>query len=173
MICVGVNKAVLEVPGNWMAPPAQIAATEKVAAILAEVDPGRADAYHSAAARRKAAVREAGTAQAKPLAAGGVGRVTVLANDMQADLVRWAGFQEAPLMKGVTESMAGRAAVFSLLPLSLVESPRVTLRRGGFPEVLARPATAPIWFSSYVQTYLERDVRAISSIRDLAPSGGF
>ncbi len=78
------------------------------------------------------------------------------------------GSQEAPLMKGVTESMAGRAAVFSLLPLSLLESPKVTLRRGGFPEVLARPANAPIWFSSYVQTYLERDVRTISSIRDLA-----
>ena len=78
------------------------------------------------------------------------------------------GSQEAPLMKGVTESMAGRAAVFSLLPLSLLESPRVTLRRGGFPEALAKPANAPIWFSSYVQTYLERDVRAISSIRDLS-----
>jgi predicted AAA+ superfamily ATPase len=30
------------------------------------------------------------------------------------------GSQEAHLMKGVTESMAGRAAVFSLLPLSLL-----------------------------------------------------
>ncbi len=39
---------------------------------------------------------------------------------------------------------------------------------GGFPEVLAKPATAPIWFSSHVPTCLERDVRAISSIRDLA-----
>lgn len=78
------------------------------------------------------------------------------------------GSQEAPLMRGVTESMAGRAAIFSLMPLSLLESPKVSLRRGGFPEVLARPATAGIWFSSYVQTYLERDVRAISSIRDLA-----
>jgi hypothetical protein len=78
------------------------------------------------------------------------------------------GSQEAPLMKGVTESMAGRAAVFNLLPLSLLESPKVSLRKGGFPEALARPATARIWFSSYVQTYLERDVRAISSIRDLA-----
>lgn len=78
------------------------------------------------------------------------------------------GSQEAPLMKGVTESMAGRAAVFNLLPLSLLESSKVTLRKGGFPEALARPATAQIWFSSYVQTYLERDVRAISSIRDLA-----
>jgi hypothetical protein len=78
------------------------------------------------------------------------------------------GSQEAPLMKGVTESMAGRAAVFNLLPLSLLESSKVSLLKGGFPEALARPATARIWFSSYMQTYLERDVRAISSIRDLA-----
>jgi len=78
------------------------------------------------------------------------------------------GSQEAPLMKGVTESMAGRAAVFNLLPLSLLESSKVSLLKGGFPEALARPSTARIWFSSYVQTYLERDVRAISSIRDLA-----
>ena len=83
---------------------------------------------------------------------------------------RWflTGSQDVPLMKGVTESMAGRAAVFGLLPMSLLESPRVTLRLGGFPEVLARPSSARIWFASYVQTYLERDVRAISSIRDLS-----
>lgn len=78
------------------------------------------------------------------------------------------GSQDAPLMRGVTESMAGRAAVFHLLPLSLEESPKVSLFRGGFPEVVARPSASNIWFRSYVQTYLERDVRSISSIRDLA-----
>ena len=77
------------------------------------------------------------------------------------------GSQEAPLMKGITESLAGRAALFQLLPLSSQESPRVTMMRGGFPEVLAHPSAGPIWFRSYMQTYLERDVRAISSIRDL------
>ncbi len=83
---------------------------------------------------------------------------------------RWllTGSQEAPLMRGVTESMAGRAAVFQLLPLAVAETPKVALLRGGFPEVLARPSTAQTWFRSYIQTYLERDVRAISSIRDLA-----
>lgn len=83
---------------------------------------------------------------------------------------RWilTGSQEAPLMKGVSESLAGRAAVFQLLPFSTRETPKVTLRRGGFPEVLARPSAAPLWFSSYVQTYLERDVRLVSAIRDLA-----
>ena len=64
-------------------------------------------------------------------------------------------------MKGVTESMAGRAAVFQLLPFSLRESAKVSISRGGFPEVLARPSTANVWFRSYIQTYLERDVRAV------------
>lgn len=77
------------------------------------------------------------------------------------------GSQEPALMKGVTESMAGRAAVFHLLPLSTAEYSGVTLLRGGFPEVLARPLASEVWFRSYIQTYLERDVRAISSIRDL------
>ena len=40
--------------------------------------------------------------------------------------------------------------------------------KGGFPEVLAHPSVSQTWFRSYIQTYLERDVRAISSIRDLA-----
>lgn len=78
------------------------------------------------------------------------------------------GSQEAPLMKGVSESMAGRVAIFQLLPFSLEETSKVSILRGGFPEVLSRPRLASTWFRSYLQTYLERDVRAISSIRDLA-----
>ena len=79
----------------------------------------------------------------------------------------FTGSQEAPLMKGVTESMAGRAAILQLLPLSVGETDRVTLLHGGYPEVLARPADRDLWFSSYLQTYLERDVRALTNVRDL------
>lgn len=78
------------------------------------------------------------------------------------------GSQEAPLMQGVTESMAGRAAVLQLLPLSTRETPKVSLLRGGYPEALARPGGARLWFSSYLQTYLERDVRAVTAVKDLA-----
>jgi predicted AAA+ superfamily ATPase len=83
---------------------------------------------------------------------------------------RWilTGSQEAPLMRGVTESLAGRTAVLQLLPLSTSESPKVSLLRGGFPEVVARPKGSGLWFRSYVQTYLERDVRAVTAIRDLS-----
>ena len=79
----------------------------------------------------------------------------------------FTGSQEAPLMRGVSESMAGRAAILHLLPLSLVETSLVSLLHGGYPEVLGRPKARALWFSSYIQTYLERDVRAVTNVRDL------
>jgi hypothetical protein len=79
----------------------------------------------------------------------------------------FTGSQEAPLMRGITESMAGRAAILQLLPFSLAETANVNLLYGGFPEVLARPKARSLWFASYLQTYLERDVRAITNVRDL------
>ena len=79
----------------------------------------------------------------------------------------FTGSQEAPLMRGITESMAGRAAILQLLPLSILETDKVSLLHGGFPEVLSRPKSRELWFASYLQTYLERDVRAITNVRDL------
>ena len=76
--------------------------------------------------------------------------------------------QEAPLMQGVSEWMAGRAAILQLLPFSLGETDRVSLLHGGYPDVVARPGGRGLWFSSYIQTYLERDVRAVTNVRDLA-----
>jgi predicted AAA+ superfamily ATPase len=78
------------------------------------------------------------------------------------------GSQESGLMRQVSESMAGRAAVLQLLPMSARETPKVSLLRGGYPEVLARPTAARLWFSSYLQTYLERDVRSITAIQEPA-----
>lgn len=85
-------------------------------------------------------------------------------------LGRWflTGSQESPLMQGVSESLAGRTAVLQLLPLSCRETAKVTPFLGGYPEVIARPSAARLWFSSYVQTYLERDVRAVTAVRDLS-----
>jgi predicted AAA+ superfamily ATPase len=77
------------------------------------------------------------------------------------------GSPEAPLMQGVSESMAGRAAILQLLPFSLGETDRVSVLLGGYPEVVADPKERGLWFSSYIQTYLERDVRAVINIRDL------
>jgi uncharacterized protein len=79
----------------------------------------------------------------------------------------FTGSQEAPLMQGITESMAGRAAILQLLPFSVTETPSVNMLHGGFPEVVVRPKSRALWFASYLQTYLERDVRSITNVRDL------
>ena len=97
------------------------------------------------------------------------GYVRTLVDQSPRRFGQWifTGSQEAPLMQGITESMAGRAAILQLLPFSTAESPKVTLLHGGFPEVLARPNARELWFPSYLQTYLERDVRAITNVRNL------
>lgn len=78
------------------------------------------------------------------------------------------GSEESALMRNVTESMAGRAAILHLGPLSHAETTKVEMLKGGYPEVLARPKAAQLWFSSYMQTYLERDVRLSAGVQDLA-----
>ncbi len=87
------------------------------------------------------------------------------------------GSQKFSLMQNVSESLAGRAAILELEGLSWQESrslPHINQQvytiRGGFPE-LSRVPELPLntWFSSYVATYLERDVRQllnVSSLRD-------
>ncbi len=103
------------------------------------------------------------------------------------------GSQNLLLMQQVTESLAGRTAVLKLLPLSRWEvnhHPQRTLPwetgktaslpdqpirelweyilRGSYPEVVANPhRDARLWQASYVQTYLERDVRNLRNIGDL------
>ncbi len=48
------------------------------------------------------------------------------------------------------------------------------LLRGGFPEIrLDRKVDRKLWFSGYVQTYLERDVRSLLQVGDLAAFGRF
>jgi predicted AAA+ superfamily ATPase len=80
----------------------------------------------------------------------------------------FTGSQEAPLMQGITESMAGRAAILQLMPFSAAETSKVDPLMGGFPEVVLRPRGRELWYASYLQTYIERDVRAITAVRDLA-----
>ena len=82
---------------------------------------------------------------------------------------RWifTGCQEDPLLQAVRESLPGRAAILQMMPFSLAETPRASVLLGGYPEVLARPASCSLWFSSYMQTYLERDVRAVTNVKDL------
>ncbi len=104
------------------------------------------------------------------------------------------GSQNLLLTQQVTESLAGRAAMLRLLPVSQREEfgrpldplpweppkkrPAVdhiappdlwkSFLRGGYPELVAEPdRDISLWHSSYVQTYLERDVRSLRQVGDL------
>lgn len=91
------------------------------------------------------------------------------------------GSQQFSLMQGVTESLAGRTAVLTLLPMSwseiLRQQPSIKLNaetlsqswiKGSFPELVVNPEIDPhLWYAGYLQTYLERDVRSLRQIGDL------
>lgn len=89
------------------------------------------------------------------------------------------GSQLFPLMAKVSESLAGRIAVFTLLSFSIKEQFGLPVKlsldalkkrmlTGGFPDVvLGDNADPELWFSGYLQTYLERDVRQLRQVGDL------
>jgi len=110
------------------------------------------------------------------------------------------GSQNLLVMEHVTESLAGRAAVLRLLPLTRREaegqpekrlpweskrhetekkrvSPGVLWKeflRGGYPELTAHPKKdIALWHSAYIQTYLERDVRLLRQVGDLTQFQNF
>ncbi|MBS0630164.1 MAG: ATP-binding protein [Verrucomicrobia bacterium] len=89
------------------------------------------------------------------------------------------GSQIFPLMKGVSESLAGRIAIFQLYPLSWREIPQDNIHdtrhvadqmlKGFYPEFQVEPKLNPkFWHSAYLSTYIERDLRAMRNIQDLA-----
>ena len=86
------------------------------------------------------------------------------------------GSQNFALSRQVSQSLAGRAGIAQLLPLSGGELAAegllpVTLDdwlfTGGYPSLYSEAVTPADWFASYVATYLERDVRDLTSVRDL------
>ena len=86
------------------------------------------------------------------------------------------GSQKFTLMRGVSESLAGRADIVDLETLSLAEIragvPATPLPsaivRGGFPELHANPdIDAAAFYNSYLATYLERDVRSLANVGSL------
>jgi predicted AAA+ superfamily ATPase len=87
------------------------------------------------------------------------------------------GSQNLTLLESISQSLAGRTAVLHLLPLSYNEVQRFeqydiginkVMLTGGYPAILDQKVSPADWHSSYVATYIERDIRNISKITDLA-----
>ncbi|MBI5050394.1 MAG: ATP-binding protein [Nitrospirae bacterium] len=84
------------------------------------------------------------------------------------------GSQQFQLMKNVSESLAGRIAILELYPFSLLENktekqgrPENIIWNGTYPEPSLNPGKRDVWIRSYIQTYIERDVRQLQNIKDL------
>lgn len=87
------------------------------------------------------------------------------------------GSQQFGLISGVSQSLAGRAALVQLLPFSLDEAGRGGIELGPLSQILISGLYPPIhdrrldpavWYGNYVMTYLERDVRNLLAVRDLS-----
>ncbi len=100
--------------------------------------------------------------------------------DASAQMGRFVltGSQQFGLMDGISQSLAGRVGLLTLLPLSQAElaaaRPRATLEdhlwRGGYPALHAahRQVDPAQWLSAYLSTYVERDVRQLLNVGNLS-----
>ncbi len=86
------------------------------------------------------------------------------------------GSQNFLLMEKITQSLAGRVAIFNLLPFSIEELKNTKyaqlhwenqLINGFYPRKLVADIDATSFYDSYLQTYVERDVRQVKNILDL------
>lgn len=85
------------------------------------------------------------------------------------------GSSNFSLMQSVTQSLAGRAALFTLLPLSFREMPRSILDlptdelmwQGQYPGVIAEAIPPLVFYQNYYNTYVERDLRDLLKIKSL------
>ena len=87
------------------------------------------------------------------------------------------GSEHLTLTQATSQSLAGRTAVLHLLPLDRAELRAAgsgddglleTLWRGGYPALFHRELDPSAWLASYVAMYLERDVRQVLQVGDLA-----
>ena len=86
------------------------------------------------------------------------------------------GSSQFELVAGITQSLAGRVGRVELLPLSIQELAQAhqlpsqlntCLLQGGYPSIYDRQVSPQDWFSNYIATYIERDVRQLIAVRDL------
>lgn len=85
-----------------------------------------------------------------------------------------SGSSNFEVMKNFSESLAGRAGVFELLPMSIQEvtgkvdldNLNQILYNGLYPSICAKKNIAKFFYPSYVRTYLEKDVRDLLQIKD-------
>jgi len=86
------------------------------------------------------------------------------------------GSQNFLMMEQISQSLAGRVALFTLLPMSIQELENTTYKpiswedyalSGSYPRKIIQDIDASDYYENYIKTYVERDVRLLKNISDL------
>jgi len=86
------------------------------------------------------------------------------------------GSQNFLLLEKISQSLAGRVSLFNLLPFSfqeihskfpIAENYLPTLFKGAYPRLYDQSLEPYEWYPSYIQSYIERDVRQILNVKDI------
>ena len=86
------------------------------------------------------------------------------------------GSQNFLLLEKIAQSLSGRVGILELLPLQLQECElhgerdftiKEVLYLGLYPAIYDRNISPENWYSQYIRTYIERDVRQIKNITNL------
>ena len=97
-------------------------------------------------------------------------------NDKKMGQYILTGSQHFLMMQSITQSLAGRIAIFNLYPLSYEELSNDNKQKkdiytqiwyGGYPRLYEQEISPLIWINNYIQTYIGRDVSLISQITNL------
>ena len=90
------------------------------------------------------------------------------------------GSQHFLLLESVTQSLAGRVMLHQLLPFTVRELPQVlrdpvdrVLFRGMYPPLHDRNIEPALFYPTYIQSYVERDVRLVRNVGDLSAFSRF
>jgi predicted AAA+ superfamily ATPase len=86
------------------------------------------------------------------------------------------GSHQPLLQQAISQSLAGRTAMLTLLPFSFKEIQEFGVETdvfrliltGGFPRIYEQKVSTDRFFNSYLQTYIERDLRLMANIKDLS-----
>jgi uncharacterized protein len=87
-----------------------------------------------------------------------------------------SGSQNFHLMHNITQSLAGRVALFKLLPFDFSELKSanllsddfaINLQKGSYPAIYDRDIPSKVFYSNYIQTYIERDLTELIQVKDL------
>lgn len=87
------------------------------------------------------------------------------------------GSQNILMNQAISQTLAGRIAIFTLPPLSITELSKNSLLddtieklayKGCYPRIYAYDLEPTSWYLDYIETYVERDIRQVGNIADLS-----